>query len=502
MQSIDNTYEVPTMARQEFPYLSAETTESIPIPRNPLEQVIGQDEAVRICKIAAMQRRHVLLVGPPGTGKSMLAQATAYCLPKPQTEIRVQQNFENPERPTVVVLTADQLSKEARIAKQIEGISVDPREVPSFVAERLGYRCKHCGKLSKPTDPSCPSCGYGKNNAQDSPFNDLLFQYPPSQSRISRVSTNRMLEDGSEEIIFYEAAGDKIRIIDKDMQRRIKEQNEKKPYRVLVPLKKEPEKYRNTFITATGASETEMLGDVRHDPYGGHAQIGQQPYMRVVAGAVHEAHEGVLFVDELSALHGLQRFILTAMQEKKYAIVGKNPQSSGASVRVDDVPCDFILIAASNINDIPGILPPLRSRIIGNGYEVLLQTHMPDNELNRSKLAQFVAQEVKKDGKIPPATIGAVNELIEEGARRAKRMDEASNSLTLRLRELSGVLRLAGDLAVMESAELIDERMITAAITKSRTIEEQLSERYGSVWNANRSETTSKEPRKDYKEIS
>jgi ATP-dependent Lon protease len=272
-------------------------------------------------------------------------------------------------------------------------------------------------------------------------------------------------------------------------------QKKKAPRKTIIPLS------RKNFIVATGASETELLGDVRHDPYGGHAQIGTPPYTRVVAGAIHEAHEGVLFIDEISSLHNIQRFLLTAMQEKKYPIVGRNPQSSGASVRVDDVPCDFVLMGASNINDIPYILPPLRSRIIGNGYELLLQTTMPDTPANCQKLAQFVAQEIKKDGKIPAATLAAVEAVIQEARRRAKKVDTTDDALTLRLRELSGVVRLAGDLAVTENAPLIDEGMIARSIIRSKNIEEQLSERYGSVWNANRSEVIQTETRKDHKEI-
>jgi len=482
------------MAESDFPYLSAETTEDIEIPRNPLEQVIGQDEAVKYCKIAALQRRHVLMVGPPGTGKSMLAQATAYCLPKTEHEISVLHNPENPERPIVEILSREQILREKKLAKQLEGRLADAREVPSFVAERLGYRCRRCGKLSRPSDGACPSCGMDKYATESSPFGDLLFPHMPTGQK-ARVHTTRSTEDGREEIIVYEGAGDRIRVMDQVSLEKLDLQKKKAPRKTIIPLN------RKNFIVATGASETELLGDVRHDPYGGHAQIGTPPYTRVVAGAMHDAHEGVLFIDEISSLHNIQRFLLTAMQEKKYPIVGRNPQSSGASVRVDDVPCDFVLMGASNINDIPYILPPLRSRIIGNGYELLLQTAMPDTLANRQKLAQFVAQEIKKDGKIPAATLAAVEAIIEEARRRAKKVDGTDDSLTLRLRELSGVVRLAGDLAVTEHAPLIDDGMIARSIIRSKNIEEQMSERYGSVWNANRSEIISTETRRDQKEI-
>ena len=51
--------------------------------------------------------------------------------------------------------------------------------------------------------------------------------------------------------------------------------------------------------------------------------------------------------------------------------------------------------------DLKNMHPALRSRIRGYGYEVYLNEKMKDTPENRLKLAQFIAQEVKKDGKIP-----------------------------------------------------------------------------------------------------
>jgi ATP-dependent Lon protease len=288
-----------------------------------------------------------------------------------------------------------------------------------------------------------------------------------------RVTTTRK-RFGKEEVVVFERAGDMIKVLDQPALEKRRELEKESPKKVIVPLT------RNPFVLATGASEVELLGDVRHDPYGGHPQLGTQPYDRVIAGAIHNAHQGVLFIDELPHLGHLQRFILTGMQEKRFPITGRNPQSSGASVRVDSVPCDFIFVGACNIQDLPHILSPLRSRINGGGYEVLVETVMPDTEENRFKTAQFVAQEIVMDARIPHATREAVMLIIDEAKKRAKVVDNKDKSLTLRLRELGGLIRAAGDIAVLEKAEQINARHIKDALRRARPVEEQIKERYGS----------------------
>ena len=459
------------------------TTADILIPADPLKRVIGQEEAVELARIAARQRRHLLLVGPPGTGKSMIAQALALHLPRPTEEVRVVHNPENPERPLVEVRGEAEILRERESKGSAEGELIEPDAAPANVAERLGYRCSNCGAYSSPTERICPSCEKAKvsgGSQAGNPFGDILGGLMESMGAAApfstgkeKVTTTRKRFD-KEEVVVFERSGDKIRVLDQKALERRRELEKLSPRKVIVPLE------RNPFVLSTGASETELLGDVRHDPFGGHGQLGTPPYDRVVPGAIHEAHQGVLFLDEISHLGATQRFILTAMQERRFPIAGRNPQSAGASVRVDGVPADFILVAACNIQDLEQILSPLRSRISGDGYEVLVETTMTDSEANRALLAQFVAQEIATDGRIPHANLAAVEAIIREARHRAKVLDGRDGALTLRLRELGGLVRSAGDLAVSMSDAIIDEKHVDAAIRRSRPVEEQIKERYGS----------------------
>ena len=62
------------------------STAEVKVPENLMDQVIGQDKAVEIVRKAAEQKRHVMLIGDPGTGKSMIARAMTAFLPKEELE--------------------------------------------------------------------------------------------------------------------------------------------------------------------------------------------------------------------------------------------------------------------------------------------------------------------------------------------------------------------------------------------------------------------------------
>jgi len=102
-----------------------------------------------------------------------------------------------------------------------------------------------------------------------------------------------------------------------------------------------------------------------------------------------------------------------------------------------------------------------------------METNMPDTEENRLNIARFVAQEVKKDEKIPAFDKYAVGEILREGQRRSGKKGE----ITLRMRELGGLVRIAGDMAVNKGDKLVTAEHVMAARETARSLEQQIADK-------------------------
>jgi Lon-like ATP-dependent protease len=90
----------------------------------------------------------------------------------------------------------------------------------------------------------------------------------------------------------------------------------------------------------------------------------------------------------------------------------------------------------------------------------------------RRKYARFIAQEVEKDGRLPHFSDEAVEEVMLEAQRRAGRKDH----LTLKLRDLGGLVRVAGDIARAEDKDAVEREDVLQAKRRSRSIEQQLAD--------------------------
>ncbi|MFC5971567.1 ATP-dependent protease LonB [Halomarina salina] len=397
--------------------LDIETTDDVEIPERLVDQVIGQDDARDVVLKAASQRRHVMMIGSPGTGKSMLAKAMSQLLPREELQdVLVYHNPDDGNEPTIRTVPAgqgrqvveehrEQAKKRGHLRSMVMWVAVVAVLVYAF-----------------------------------------LFAGEPLLGILAAL------------VVFYvfrSSAGNQ---------------------RANVPKLLIDNAHRDTapFEDATGAHAGALLGDVRHDPYqsGG---LATPSHDRVEAGAIHKASGGVLFVDEINTL-GVrsQQKLMTAIQEGEFAITGQSEQSSGAMVRTDPVPTDFVMMAAGNVDAMENMHPALRSRIKGYGYEVYMDDTIADTPDVRRKYARFVAQEVARDGRLPPFDAEAVAEVVLEARRRAGR----KGHLTLAFRNLGGLVRVAGDVARAEDAPVTTRDHVLRAKRRARSIEQQLADEF------------------------
>jgi Lon-like ATP-dependent protease len=413
-----------------------ETTKDIEVPELLLDQVIGQNKSVDIVRKAAEQKRHVMLIGDPGTGKSMVARAMTAFLPIGELEdIIAYPNADDSNTPHIRVVPG---GKANEIVKAQREEAKKKKEQQSSMIITIVFMIIALSIFAA-IAPAMTADGFDPNQVQ-------------IQWALIGIIVAFMIF-----LIFSRGA----------LGQRRELQHVPK---ILVAHEK---KDLPPFVDATAAHSGALLGDVRHDPFQS-AGLETPPHQLVEAGAIHRAHKGVLYIDEINTLNlPSQQHLLTAIQEKKFQVTGQSERSFGAMVKTEPVPCDFILVSAGNLDALKGMHPALRSRIRGYGYEVYLNSNMDDNRENRTKLIRFVAQEVKKDEKIPHFNREAVGEIIHEAQRRAGR----KGKLSLRLRELGGLIRAAGDVAYESGDKIVTTDHVMKAKIISKSLEQQVVDR-------------------------
>jgi Lon-like ATP-dependent protease len=405
-----------------------ETTADLEIPERLLDQVIGQEDAVTVVRKAAEQHRHVMLIGPPGTGKSMLARSMTELMPREELQdVIAYPNPEDSNAPKIRVVPASK-GKEIVAEQKAEAMQKRKDQRTFFgLIIMMVILFSVIMSIKKPGEVPPFDAGTILFGIIAAAILWLAFSYRAGRQETAMIPKLLITHDSEE----------------------------------MPP-----------FIDGTGAHAGALLGDVKHDPFqsGG---LETPAHERVEPGAIHKANKGVLFIDEINTLRiESQQSLLTAMQEKEFSVVGQSERSSGAMVKSEPVPCDFILVAAGNVDAVEGMHPALRSRIRGYGYEIYVRSTMPDNEENRKALIRFVAQEVAKDQKIPPLNRDAVALVIKEAQRRAG----SRGKLSLRLRELGGLVRTAGDVAKERGAPIVTAEHVLAGKKIARPLEQQIAD--------------------------
>jgi lon-related putative ATP-dependent protease len=417
-----------------------ESTEDIFLSDGPFDNIIGQKQAVAVIQQAVKARRHILLIGQPGTGKSLLAKTALTQIPKYEFSLISCNNIQDTNKPYVQVILKS-FNWDAYVDKhKIKPITL-VQVIKFFLVVILAasiwasYNLKTI-VISSPIPIS---------------ITFLLSAFNP----LGTINSIR------HELSNYDplAEGKKIYTTD-------------------------DKKYPN-FIDITGATYEHVFGDVSHDPLAGlhiSSPRSDVSYKLLKPGAIHLANQGVLYVDEIGTLdRSVQYGLLTVIEDKESKIKGSKHSGTSSQIEsLNKIPCNFSLIMAGNHETMSQIHSALRSRIKGYGYEITMNDSMPITESNTLSLMEYIAREIKNNGYVPFDKKSILLLLYQAVA-----LSIVPNEYTLQLRAFNGEIRTASDYAKLENLSIVSEKVYTESKKIFPNMVQQINKRLNSTTNIN-----------------
>lgn len=357
-------------------------TSEIQVPEDPIECVIFQERAKKAIRKIAHKRGHILMVGRPGTGKSMLAgmlqnvlsqSLDDYIRPcesilaypgKDRNHIRVA--YEDPE-------IADRLLEDLRV-----NIDAAASATPVFSLDdqiRTLRRVK-CGLVL--TTIGLVAGG-------------LVYPLLLAGAGVAAIGS-----------IFLFLQENNHRV-----QERIQRNNPhtastnlKHLYDMIPSVLHDPRQQSDLLARIAEPNARVMKGGFRHDPYqSGNLQTA--PHQRAYLGA--HATAPIIYIDELRTLLriGYMPELLEIMQEKQYVLEGGQGTGSGAADRSENpLKADNIIVACCNNDTIQRLREEgdgaFLSRIEDKGEIVYMESAVPETSETIRQTAQYVKQEVDR----------------------------------------------------------------------------------------------------------
>ena len=473
-----------------------EDTSQIAIPEDPIDRVIFQDKAKRAIRKIAQNRGHILMVGRPGTGKSMLANMFKEVLEqslgdylRPQEAIigypgkdknHVRIAYEDPEKIEHLldmflkgIDSARDSVDEFSLADQIQ--SSRKAKQGLLVAAVIGVTA---GIFFPPAFIVAGLTGMG-----------AIFMYMQENNHKAQEKIQR--ESNS------------------DRRNAVKHLDD------MVPdLLYDPRKDKDLMARISEPDARNMKGGFRHDPYQS-GNLETPCHKRAYLGA--HAKSPIIYIDELKTLIkvGYMAELLEIMQNKQYILEGGRNTGSGAADRSENhLRADNIMVACCNHDTLQHLQEEgegaFLSRIEDKGEIIQMESAVPETAENIRQVAQYVKQEIInlgeefKDswgeiiaqegyasvkqrseyifGKTLPADFklqereicrGAVLEIVKELRCRA-----ADGKLSGILRPINGIIKSAEFEAIFENAPQVKARHIRKALKEHLSLEGGLSKEF------------------------
>jgi len=225
-----------------------------------------------------------------------------------------------------------------------------------------------------------------------------------------------------------------------------------------------------------------LMGEAGHDPFN-----MMPPHSRCQAGKLHKANGGIIIIDELITIlqnQFMRNYLLTVLQEKKGRIGGGHGLSGGgtsAGIETQPVDADCIVIGCANEDILQLMTPKIARRF---QYKVTLDATMDNTLENRMGYAEFVKFKIdeynddpKNKDKIPHASPEAVATLVEKGVRMAQSHGHGKNNLTNILDPIGQIVTTAGLIANEQKKEFIEKDHVEEAVKETRKVNAQLEDK-------------------------
>jgi Lon-like ATP-dependent protease len=472
-------------------------TAQIRLPQDPINCVIFQERAKRAIRKIAQNKGHILMVGRPGTGKSMLANMFKAVLEKsigdylrPKDAIvaypgkdrnHIRVAYENPAR-------IDKVLSDVRSAIEVARNSSDEFNLSDQIqAARKVKSALICG--------TCLGVAAG-------------FFFPPAFIAAGLTGM------GS---IFMYMQENNHRVQEK-VQREANagSQNDVKHLQDMVPdILYDPRKDKDLMSRVSEPSARNMKGGFRHDPY----QSGnlQTPcHKRAYLGA--HAKSPIIYIDELKTLIKVRYMadLLEIMQNKKYILEGGRSTGSGAADRSENhLKADNIIVACCNHDTLQYLQEEgdgaFLSRIEDKGEIIKMESAVPASAANVKQIAQYIKQEINNLAKEFKEAWGEVIE--KEGYKSVKKRSEhiygrslpddfkltvrefsraavleiakelrcrsSDGKLSSILRPINGIIKSAEFEAVLDSAPLVEPMHVRKALEEHLSLEGGFSKEIG-----------------------
>ncbi len=468
-------------------------TSQISVPEDPIDQVIFQERAKRAIRKIAQNKGHILMVGRPGTGKSMLANMFKQMLEKsfgdyikPKDAIiaypgrdrnHIRFAYERPQKMDKLLISLNAAIESARdsvdefsLSDQIQSA----RKTKIFLL-LMALASVAAGIFFPPAFIATGLAGLGAIFMHMQQNNYKAQEKIQREANVDRKNSVKHLFDMVPEILYDPRK-------DKDLMARVSEPDA-----------------RN------------MKGGFRHDPYQS-GNLETPAHKRAYLGA--HAKSPIIFVDELKTLIkvGYMADLLEIMQNKRYILEGGRNTGSGAADRSENfLKADNIIVACCNHDTLNYLQEEgegaFLSRIEDKGEIIQMESAVPETPDTVQEAAQYVKQEiinlgvefkeswgeviekegydsVKKRseyifGKALPDEFklqerefkrGAVLEVIKELRCRA-----ADGKLSSILRPINGLIKSAEFEAIFENSPLVEARHVRQAVKEHLSLEGGLS---------------------------